>query len=123
MSADTTPRRSFLDRQRDRALELISEQTADRRRVEEIVVGPDHRHIERATTIIKLSEGDYLVEVTDSKTDKKKWAVVVGNTDDSWRFYTQNEAMLYAITRRLLPRGDVDAVTYAARVLGLTLTD
>lgn len=125
MSADTT-RPSFLDRQRDAALADYLAEAEDNRRVADIVSGahrPGRPRTECASNVIKLADGDYLVEITDRSTDKKKWATVVGNKSDSWRWYTQGEAMLYLITRRQQPRGDESAVTYAARVLGMPLTD
>ena len=126
MSADTTTRPSFLDRQRDAALAEIREQYADRHRVEEIVLGPNkpgRPNTKTVTNVIKLADGDYLVEVTDRRNSEKLFATVVGDKADANRFYSQDEAMLYLITRRQQPRGDVDAVTYAARVLGMPITD
>lgn len=113
---------SFLDRQRDAALEEIREIYAERRRVADIVIGTDHRTQRGRSTgeIVKLGS-DYVVEVVGDTGFDAHWTVVESSKASSFYFHTQEEAVLFLFALRHCG-GDSAAAYYAGRVLGLPRT-
>lgn len=108
--------KSFLDRQRDAALEEVRERAAERHRIEDIVIGTDpyRRYGRRMGEVVKLGS-DYVVEVHGAVAP---WTVVESGKATSYYFPTQEEAALYLFALR---HGtyDIAAAYYAARVLGI----
>lgn len=112
-----TPRLSFLDRQKEAALAVLSEQAAERRRVADITLGKNSR--DRVTEVINLS-GDYLVEVTTPDSGVY-WTFVVAGKRGIQLHTRQEDAILHLIAARYDPNPNTNggAAFYAGRVLGL----
>jgi hypothetical protein len=119
MSTDTAPHKTIHERQRDAALAQVAEWRAEKRRVAEIVLGPNPPIRRHLSEVIKLGD-DYLIQVRDGN-EPPTWTTVVNGKRSIWLFPTQEEALLHLIARR----GDDDentsanAAHYAGRVLGL----
>lgn len=116
--SETTTRPSFLDRQKDAALAMIQEQTAERRRIEQIVLG-DNRQRRNVTEVIKLGN-DHLVKVVD-RDDTARWTFVIDGKANNWYHQEQEDAILHLIAARYddNPNSNVQAAFYAGRVLGV----
>lgn len=115
-----TPRKPFLERQRDRALAEITEQRNEFRRVAELVVPSDRRgSSQRVTNVIRLGD-DHLVEVTD-RDDSVMWTFVVAGKSVNWYHHTQEDAILHLIASRYdsNPNSSHVIAFCAGRVLGL----
>ncbi len=120
MNADARP--SFLDRQRDAALQEIRDQQTEFQRIANIVLptqpGAFRSSRKRVSDVIALG-ADHLVEVTDG--DTVLWTFVIDGKATSWRHHTQEEAILHLIASRYDSNdsASVNAAFYAGRVLGL----
>lgn len=127
MTADARP--SFLDQQRDAALQQIREQQAEFTRIANIVI-PERRDAlrhsaRRVSDLVKLGDNDFLVEVTDRHKGAVQvaWTTVIGGKSCIYYFHTQDEALLHLVARRHDPDSDGAAAFYAGRVLGLPAAD
>lgn len=115
-SADA-PGRTFLDRQRDAAMQRVQEQAAETRKVREIVLRSDD--LRRIGEIIRVG-GDYVAEIVE-RDQQPLWTAVVDGKRSSECFYTVDLALLHLIALRHDPDGrGTHAHHYAARVLGAT---
>jgi hypothetical protein len=112
----TAPRKSFLDMQRDAALEQVRQQSDERQRVRDLVIGK-RRH-ESLGDLVRLGD-DYVAEII--RGDDITWATVLSGQPDSWRHLTQEQAILHLIAKRYdsNPNSNINAAFYAGRVLGL----
>lgn len=107
---------NLIERQKEAALQRLREENDDRRRIADLVVG-NSRH-RRVTDIIRLGDGDYIVQ-----TDDNMWMAVVGNSvTGAWEYHSQDEALLDLVARRAGARAGeaTNAVFFACRVLGVT---
>ncbi|MEU7978302.1 hypothetical protein AB0B63_07190 [Micromonospora sp. NPDC049081] len=120
MTDDARP--TFLDRQRDAALQQIRDQQTEFRRIADIVLptrpGALRSSRKRVTDVITLG-ADHLVEVTDG--DTVLWTFVIDGKPTSWRHHTQEEAILHLIASRhdSNDSASANAAFYAGRVLGI----
>jgi hypothetical protein len=115
-----TEHKSFQEIQLEAALSRLQEQAAERRKVAQIVLGPNSQSRRRVGEIVKLGD-DYIAEVRDGK-QPATWTTVVNGKADSWLFHSQEEAVLYLIARRHSgddPNSAPNAAFYAGRVLGI----
>jgi len=129
MQDDTKPaadRRSFLDIQKDAALEDVRKQQAEFKRIADIVL-PGRRDgirrtSQRVTDVIAL-DGDHLVEITDG--DKTMWTFVVAGKASNWRHRTQEQAILHLIATRYdaNDNNSVHTVFFANRLFGIPMSD
>lgn len=120
MTTDARP--SFLDRQKQAALDAITEQRAEFNRIADNVLpkrnDPYRRSRETVTDVIRLGD-DHLAEVTED--GKTTWTFVVGGKASNWRHDTQESAILHLIASRYddNQNSNINAAFYAGRVLGV----
>lgn len=102
------------DIQQKAALDRWRKENADRQRIRQLVTGANRQR--RVSNIIRLADGDYLVEVDGT------WTAVVDNQPGQQYYETQDGAMLDLITRRNGTKAHhtYDFVVAAGRVLGIT---
>jgi len=117
MSQDNAP--TFNERIRDHILATHAAEHAERRRIEDLILGGDRRGAIRRDRVGEMVRvgGDWLVEVIRPSGDTT-WTCVVGGETTHFHWRTQDKALLHLIAGR---HGDRHgrAVPYAARVLGI----
>lgn len=113
-------RPSFIERQKDAALEQVRNQQAEARKIEELILGRNH-HGRYVSVVVKIGD-DWVAEVV--KGDEKTWTFVVNGKASMFHHGTQEEAILHLIASRYEPNLNENyrAAYYAGRVLGLPNT-
>lgn len=102
------------DIQQKAALDRWHEENADHQRISELVTGGNRRR--RVGDVIRLADGDYLVEVDGT------WTAVVDDQPGQRYYHTQDGALLDLIARRHGTKAHhaYGFVVAAGRVLGIT---
>ncbi|MBM0205768.1 hypothetical protein JNW90_24195 [Micromonospora sp. STR1s_5] len=117
----TTPRKSFVEMQRDAAMEQAREQAAEHRRISDLVLGdrPGRRYV---TEVIKLGN-DHLVAVKEGNDDTPPaWTFVIdGKRSNNYYPGDQDSALLHLIASRYDSNvnSSYSSAFYAGRVIGL----
>ncbi|RKR92712.1 hypothetical protein BDK92_7190 [Micromonospora pisi] len=116
---DTDRPMTFIERQKEAALDELRERGEERRRIAEIVLGKN-RGRDQVTEVINLS-GDYLVEVA-TRDSGVYWASLVGGKRTGQFHVRQEDAILHLIAARYDPNPNTNtsAAFYAGRVLGVS---
>jgi hypothetical protein len=114
-AAEAPETKSFLDRQRDAALTQVREESAERRRISEIVLGSQERR-RRTGEMIRIGS-DWVVEVIENgKTSL--WTTVVNDRRGIEYHPLVDDALLHLIAQRYDYAGQaIQAHHYARRVL------
>jgi hypothetical protein len=117
---DTTAPKSFIDRQRDAALQEARERGAVRRAITDIVIGKANT---TATVgdVVSLDADSHVVEVANrrSANPETTWTTVHDGANDRMHFYTLDMALLHLIALRAGDDSRGTAAAYAGRVLGV----
>lgn len=106
--------KTMAERLRDAAVSQAQERAAERRSVEEVVLGTFTAR-RRIGEIVRIGD-DYVVQVENGK--DVTWTTLVGGKTSHEHFYQLEHALLHLLSRRHGGDG-TDAAFFAARVLGM----